>query len=123
MTRDVKSPLLFAFILLSSCAISDDATKQSFVTRLIQNYEADSEEASPDEIWSFMIGDDVVFYVRPMCCNILSTLYDKEGNILCHPDGGITGAGDGQCPDFHKERSTGVLVWRDPRIIREQPPR
>ncbi len=120
MSKFRKHSAIFALIFLSSCAVADDTSKPSSIERLIQKYEADTEDASPDEIWSFVIDDEVVFYVAPMCCDIPSTLFDKEGNILCHPDGGITGAGDGKCPDFHKERSTGVLVWRDSRIDEEE---
>lgn len=115
MRKIRKHSVIFAVVLLISCAVSNHSETPSFVNALVQAYEADSEAASPDEIWSFLIGGDAVFYVSPTCCDIPSTLYDKDGNILCHPDGGITGSGDGRCPHFHERRSTGVLIWRDSR--------
>ncbi len=44
-------------------------------------------------------------------------LYDSECNLICAPDGGFTGNGDGRCPD-------GILsgieftktVWQDERV-------
>ena len=114
-----KVLILAAFVssgLSLSCAVTESPPNHSFAQGLILKFEAAPEEESPDEIWSFLIGEDVVFYVAPMCCDIPGTLYDKDGNILCNFDGGMTGLGKDQCPEFHDDRSTGVLVWRDPRL-------
>lgn len=79
--------------------------------------EISSEPVSnpPTEIWRYSYDDDVVYYRPARCCDIPSTVWDAEGAIVCHPDGGITGAGDGACPDFAAQRSNEHLVWRDPR--------
>jgi hypothetical protein len=45
----------------------------------------------------------------------VGTLYDAVGNVLCAPDGGIDGRGDGQCADFRSQRTGGSRVWEDPR--------
>jgi hypothetical protein len=42
-------------------------------------------------------------------------LYDAKGKILCHPEGGITGKGDGKCANFDKRKTNEQLVWQDPR--------
>jgi hypothetical protein len=57
----------------------------------------------------------VVYYLPPRCCDIPSTLYDAAGVILCHPDGGLSGIGDGRCPDFIAQRTKEQIVWRDGR--------
>ena len=56
-----------------------------------------------------------VYYVPPRCCDVYGTLYDASGTILCHPDGGFTGDGDGRCPDFFEERRNEKIIWRDRR--------
>ena len=56
-----------------------------------------------------------MFYVPPACCDVPSELYDHDGNLICGPDGGIRGTGDGKCPDFFEKRREGTLIWRDPR--------
>jgi hypothetical protein len=42
-------------------------------------------------------------------------LYSENGDILCFPDGGLSGQGDGRCSDFFQTASDSSLVWRDDR--------
>jgi hypothetical protein len=42
-------------------------------------------------------------------------LYDAGGDMICAPDGGLTGKGDGKCPDFLSIRKNEALVWKDTR--------
>ena len=55
------------------------------------------------------------YYVPPQCCDQFSTLYDADGAVICAPDGGITGRGDGKCPDFFQSRTNEKLFWEDSR--------
>jgi len=32
--------------------------------------------------------------------------------LLCAPSGGITGKGDGKCPDFNEKAGEGKLIWK-----------
>lgn len=66
-------------------------------------------------ITSYQYRGQTVYYETVRCCDQYTTLYDAKGNVLCAPDGGITGRGDGRCPDFEKNRSAEQLVWQDPR--------
>lgn len=59
-------------------------------------------------------GQQVYFYPS-RCCDVPSRLYAADGKMICAPDGGFTGRGDGQCPDFFTERKKPVVVWHDPR--------
>jgi hypothetical protein len=64
-----------------------------------------------------MYRGEVVYFVPYLpCCDIPSQLYDREGQVICAPDGGFTGAGDGKCPDFFELRSDGQKVWNDARV-------
>lgn len=56
-----------------------------------------------------------MYYVPPQCCDQFSTLYDANGNVICAPDGGFFGTGDGRCPDFFTDRTNEKLVWNDGR--------
>ena len=40
---------------------------------------------------------------------------DSTGTVLCAPDGGIDGRGDGRCPDFLAERKEERILWRAPK--------
>lgn len=57
----------------------------------------------------------IVYFLPQRCCDIFSNLYDAEGNIIGHPDGGITGQGDGRVPDFFEARTAETIVWSDKR--------
>jgi len=69
----------------------------------------------PAQIIQYTYNKATVYYLTPRCCDIMSVLYDVDGNILCHPDGGITGSGDGQCADFPDTKTDEVVIWRDDR--------
>jgi hypothetical protein len=56
-----------------------------------------------------------VYYISAPCCDQYSNVYDTRGKLICQPDGGITGKGDGKCPDFDKRKTNEKLVWQDPR--------
>ncbi|QJX49191.1 hypothetical protein HMJ29_07090 [Hymenobacter taeanensis] len=64
---------------------------------------------------SYQYNGGLVYYETVGCCDQYTTLYSSAGKVLCHPDGGLTGRGDGQCPDFAKTRTEERLVWQDPR--------
>lgn len=49
----------------------------------------------PAKIYSYQYSGRKVYYFPPRCCDIPSTLYDDNCNVICHPDGGYTGGGDG----------------------------
>ena len=56
-----------------------------------------------------------VYYISAPCCDQFSEVFDTKGNLICHPDGGITGKGDGKCRYFEKRKTNEKLVWQDPR--------
>jgi hypothetical protein len=85
------------------------------VLQLIESHESAPPANPPASIWRYRYKDRVVFYVPPSCCDLPSELYDIEGNLICGPDGGLTGKGDGKCPDFFEQRQEELRVWGDPR--------
>lgn len=86
-----------------------------FVTALVEQYRAGPMDNTPQSIWRYTYENRDVYYVPPVCCDVPSMLYDGDGNVLCSPDGGITGRGDGRCADFSTQRSNGVAIWTDLR--------
>ncbi len=69
----------------------------------------------PAKIYSYYYLGQTVYYFPSRCCDIPGTLFDKDCNIICSPDGGLTGKGDGQCSDFLNQRSEEKVIWEDPR--------
>ncbi|RZK15394.1 MAG: hypothetical protein EOO56_22925 [Hymenobacter sp.] len=67
------------------------------------------------EVWAYKYQGRRVYLVTSSCCDQYITLYDACLNVLCAPSGGLTGHGDGGCPQFYQEATDKQLVWRDPR--------
>ena len=87
----------------------------AWVDSLITKFSAEPVGNPPQSIWQYTYNDATVYYVPPQCCDQFSDLYDVTGKIIGHPDGGITGEGDGSCRDFFKTATNGLVIWRDPR--------
>jgi hypothetical protein len=113
--------IVLAFVLLGlpglSCIdpASPLADEPAWIGQMIRDFEAAPVGNPPQSIWKFTYWGSTVYYVPPQCCDGFSDLYDDEGKILCHPDGGLSGAGDGRCPDFRSTAEKRGLVWQDPR--------
>jgi hypothetical protein len=113
-------PFVAAVALLFSGACSDlgspsDSRNPDWVNDLIKQFEDAPVGNPPQSIWKYDYKGETVYYVPPQCCDQYSTLYDAKGKVICAPDGGFTGTGDGRCRDFFQERKNGVLIWRDSR--------
>jgi hypothetical protein len=85
------------------------------VTALIHELETQPVANPPAYLASYDYAGQVVYYVPPRCCDIFGNLYDAAGQVICHPDGGLAGRGDGRCPDFLSQRTNEIILWRDPR--------
>jgi hypothetical protein len=109
-------PMVIAIMLvLAGCQAATPSANPAWVDQLIQHFESNSVTNPPLSIWRYDYKGQTVYFVPAYCCDIYSILYDANGTMLCAPDGGFTGDGDGKCPDFFDERSNGQLVWQDTR--------
>ena len=90
----------------------------SWLQSRIASYENSPLGSVPSEVWQYQYGGRTVYYIPSPCCDQFNPLYDASGTVICAPDGGFTGRGDGRCTDFHTARTNGVLIWRDTRLPR-----
>ena len=114
-------------LLLLSCSDMDDPGEISnkgidpgnvqadWLSELIASLEGQPVRNPPAVIARYNYKDEVVYYVPPYCCDEMSVLYNSDGEIICHPGGGIAGQGDGLCDDFFELRSDEEIIWRDSR--------
>ncbi len=111
--------LLFSVImaLFLGCAQSTEPDVPIWVHMLVKEYQKAPVANPPQSIWRYQYHGQYVYYVPQQCCDIPSLLLDANGSLLCHPDGGIFGTGDGRCTDFFQTRSNEKLVWKDQRTI------
>lgn len=82
---------------------------------LIAEFSKEPKQNPPRKIFSYRYKNQLVFYVPPICCDQYSVLYDSACTILGHPDGGITGRGDGKWTDFSQLSTNEKLIWEDKR--------
>ena len=68
----------------------------------------------PTQVWKWQDSENVYYYITSDCCDQYNYLYDENCNQVCAPDGGFTGNGDGNCPDFTDE-IVKILIWEDER--------
>ncbi|MDA1129011.1 MAG: hypothetical protein O2913_09970 [Chloroflexi bacterium] len=76
----------------------------------VADLEAGSEEFPPQSITRYDSNGETVYYVLPRCCDQFSDLLDADGNLIGHPDGGITGGGDG-VTKFSPSDLEGEVIW------------
>lgn len=109
--------LLISFALIVGCSVNNSVEVENpeWLTELIQKLETEPVANPPAFIARYGYKGQLVYYLPPRCCDVPSTLYDGNGNIICHPDGGISGMGDGRCVDFFGERKNERIIWNDQR--------
>lgn len=106
------------FILVAGCTTIKQTPRQAtpdWVRTQIAKFQAEQVGNPPQSIWQYEYNGETVFYIPAQCCDQFSQLYDATGKFICAPDGGLSGKGDGKCPDFNQTQKNGTLIWRDPR--------
>lgn len=87
----------------------------AWIDQLIKQFENEPIGNPPLSIWRYEYNNQMVCFVPAHSCDIPGSVYDANGNIICAPDGGITGEGDGRCIDFFSQRTNEQLIWKDLR--------
>jgi hypothetical protein len=108
-------------LLLVSCTHQNPTAPQGhpeWLTTLIRGFEGQPVANPPLSVTRYDYKGQVVYFVPQRCCDVFSDVYRADGTVLCHPDGGQTGRGDGGCVDFFTERKNPQLIWQDPRTGR-----
>jgi hypothetical protein len=68
-------------------------------------------DSPPTEVWEWKVDQKIYYYFVASCCDQFNYLYDNNCELICAPDGGFSGAGDGQCPEFPASMER-TLVWK-----------
>lgn len=107
--------ILAAILILAGCSPATPSENPKWVDQRVKEFQGAPVGNPPQSIWRYAYNGQVVYYVPAQCCDMFSTLYDADGNVICAPDGGLTGAGDGRCADFMSQKTQEQLIWQDPR--------
>jgi len=109
--------LIFIFCLLSiiSCKPTKQAVKlPTCIESKIETLKNQSLQNPPSQVWQWDANGNTYYYFNAPCCDQFSTLYNERCEIICAPDGGFTGKGNGKCPDFGTDVKR-TLIWEDQR--------
>lgn len=87
-------------------------TLPAAITKRIEAYKKMDKTEQPRSVVEYEYKGQKVYYINMPCCDFFNELYDSTGKLLGHPDGGITGRGDGKLPDFAKEKAKERIVWK-----------
>lgn len=108
---------LFSLVLLDAgkCNKTNPSGIPGCIQQMIADYRNQPKQNPPASIYQYDFNGAKVYYVTAPCCDNFNTLYDSNCNVICHPDGGFTGKGDGKCPEFSTAKTNEVLIWKDDR--------
>ena len=112
-----KRTLFFVGILflVLSCNDSDnDDNIPSCIKNKIAVFKNNEITNPPTQIWKWDTEGKTYYYITSDCCDQYNYLYNDNCEIVCAPDGGFTGKGDGNCPTFTNEIIK-TLIWEDKR--------
>ncbi|MBT97782.1 MAG: hypothetical protein CL902_04035 [Dehalococcoidia bacterium] len=90
--------------------VADNGSEPEWLAEWLTNLQALEVDNPPMSITRYENQGEVVYYVVNQCCDQYSDLLDAEGNLIGHPDGGVTGRGDGVTV-FDPTGLKGEEVW------------
>jgi len=105
-------------IALLSCTCSKtslETTLPNCIRQKINTIKNEAVRNPPAKVYQYTYQNQTVYFIPSYCCDVFSELYDSNCTLVCHPDGGITGRGDGRCTDFFDLRKDEKLIWEDER--------
>lgn len=107
--------LIPVLLLCISCDKLDLLTEVPLcIEKEIKAIKKEEVRNPPAKVWKWEINGQTFYYITSDCCDQFNYLYDEDCNIVCAPDGGFSGMGDGNCPKFMGPIKQ-TLVWEDDR--------
>lgn len=107
--------LFLAVLSLNACSKVDlNIDVPNCIEKKINKIANEPVQNPAAQVWKWEDDVNTYYYFTSDCCDQYNYLYDDKCNLVCAPDGGFTGNGDGTCPDFEGPIVT-TLVWEDPR--------
>jgi len=111
----ILTTLISVLLLLSNCKSSDIEMDLPYcIQTKIVSILANEVNNPPTQIWKWEVDSKTYYYITSNCCDQYNYLYNSTCEVVCAPDGGISGNGDENCPTFASEIQK-ALVWEDPR--------
>ena len=97
--------------------LQDLEPAKTCIQGVIDKIKSENVRNPPAKIYQYTFHGSKVYFIPQYCCDIPSTLLDENCNVVCNPDGGFTGQGDGKCIDFFKVRKNEKILWEDTHVV------
>ena len=113
----MKRWLIYTLLLFSTLACNKPNLEEDVpfcINNRIKKIMKEPVLNPPGEVWKWETNSETYYYFSSGCCDQLNYLYDDKCNEVCAPDGGFTGMGSGNCPEFDSTL-TKTLIWKDDR--------
>ncbi len=114
----MKLSILFVLtitILYSCGGINAQEPIPECIQEKITAFKAEPVADPPLDIYQYTHNNELVYLISAPCCDIYTQLVNSNCEIICHPSGGITGAGDLKCGDIIEKMTDKKLIWKDKR--------
>ena len=114
-----STAIALATLCAAACAQRQGGTPSpeqlpAWLNSQIAELEAKPKAPKATAIWKLRYrNEDAYLFIAP-CCDQFDVLYNATGTAICAPAGGITGRGDGKCPDALSPQTQSVVVWPKP---------
>jgi hypothetical protein len=108
----MKKYIYFIFVFVTACR-GGSSHNESIPKCLGEEIKGIENSRMDAKIYRYKYNGRIVYYVQNYIGpDGFSALYDDDCKLICHPDGGITGRGDGKCPDFHQSKTDEFLIYQ-----------
>jgi hypothetical protein len=117
----MKFLLFIPVVIFASCSVKPSKTlplvvnTPSCINDKIESFKREPKQNPARSITEYTYKGKKVYYITAPCCDQYSEVFDSNCNLIGHPDGGITGKGDGKLAGFSAEVSDEKLIWKDDR--------
>src|SRR5687767_7516823 len=98
-------------LLATQFLFSGQTCKKESLPTCIESMTKGNTSDIPLRIDEYEYNGGRVFYVTEECCDKFNPVYDGSCQMICAPSGGITGKGDGKCPDFASHARFVKTIW------------
>lgn len=108
----MKYLLLLGLLPLISAS---DCSKKNSVPACVQKIIDEAQKSPldvPVQVDEYKYNGKKVYLFTAPCCDQFNMLYDEQCVPICAASGGITGKGDGKCPDFSVTATHVKLLWK-----------
>lgn len=112
---------LIQSVIFAACSATQSQTVNvvqnipACINDKIQAFKKETKQNPPRSITEYTYKGSKVYYIPGPCCDQFSSVFDSSCNLLGHPDGGLTGKGDGKLPGFSNEITDEKVIWKDER--------